>query len=96
MCVCVCVCYVKEMIPNQFIKVIPKVEPCWCPLALLFAPSSLVFLLYIKFQDKGPRSVQIGKIEDGILEFNTLTIFFSFISCPPLAHIMGARYALGG
>jgi hypothetical protein len=46
-------CYVKEMIPNQSIKVTRKVVPCWCPLAPLFVPSSLVFVLPVTFQDKG-------------------------------------------
>jgi hypothetical protein len=72
------------------IKVIHKVVPYWCPLVALFDPSSLVFVLSINSQDKGPRGVPTRKSEDGIPKFNNTT--FVFLGCPYLAYIMRARY----
>ncbi len=57
-----------KLLPNN--KVIHEVAPCWCPLAPLFATSSLVFVLLVKSQDRGPRRVQIGKTKDGIPKFS--------------------------
>jgi hypothetical protein len=56
------------------------------PFSSLFAPSTFVLVLSIKFKDRGPIRDQIGKTQDGIPQLGTWTYFFPLVGYPPLAY----------